>query len=325
MKYTGCRSIRVAIATACCAVLVSLTSPTLAQRSFDTNILTDTFGFDEDTLKSVSLDDLQQGCPARDCIPSIDRPKFVSAAGADYLDDDDIVLAISWKGEHRAYPTRILDQHEIVNDVIAGTAIAITYCPLCGSGVGIIREIDGQVTEFGVSGLLYNSDLVFYDRATETLWDQIIAEGIVGPMTGSKLELVPVTMTRWGTWKSAHPDTLVLIADFGNGRDYSKDYYAKYRQDDQLMFSVSTTDDRIRPKTVVFGFDLGGQSIAVTEEALGEAGELSHAAGGIELKIEMHEDGSVTALELESGASYVATRLFWFAWFTFHPETELLR
>ena len=305
--------------------LILLALPASAQRTFDTDILAETFGFDDTTPKSVPLDQLQQGCPARDCIPSIDDPKFVDATDASHVSDDDIVLALSWKGQFRAYPTRILDQHEIVNDVVADTPIAITYCPLCGSGVGVIREVDGKVTEFGVSGVLYNSDLVFYDRATETLWDQIIAEGIVGPMTGRKLELVPITMTRWSTWKAAHPDTLILSADLGTGRDYTNDYYAKYRQEDKLMFPVSKTDDAIRPKTVVYGFDLGDRSVATPETLLQDSGEFTYAAGERKIRIALLEDGSVTAVDVESGESYVATRLFWFAWYTFHPETDLVR
>ena len=305
--------------------LILLALPAFAQRTFDTDILAETFGFDDTTLKSVSLDQLQQGCPARDCIPSIDEPKFVDASDATHVSDDDIVLALSWRGQYRAYPTRILDQHEIVNDVVAETPIAITYCPLCGSGVGVIREVDGKVTEFGVSGVLYNSDLVFYDRATETLWDQIIAEGIVGPMTGRKLELVPITMTRWSTWKAAHPETLILSADLGTGRDYTNDYYAKYRQDDKLMFPVSKTDDAIRPKTVVYGFNLGDRSFATPETLLQDSGEFTYAAGDRKIRITLLEDGSVTAINVESGESYVPTRLFWFAWYTFHPTTDLVQ
>ena len=308
-----------------CMALILLALPASAQRTFDTDILTETFGFDDTTLKSVPLDQLQQGCPARDCIPSIDDPKFVDATDATHVSDDDIVLALSWKGQYRAYPTRILDQHEIVNDVVAETPIAITYCPLCGSGVGVIREVDGKVTEFGVSGVLYNSDLVFYDRATGTLWDQIIAEGIVGPMTGRKLELVPITMTRWSTWKAAHPETMVLSADLGTGRDYTNDYYAKYRQDDKLMFPVSKTNDAIRPKAIVYGFDLGDRSVATPETVLQDSDELAYMAGDSEIRITMHDDGSVTAVDSESGEIYIATRLFWFAWYTFHPETELLQ
>ncbi len=311
---------------ACTFVLCCIFAlPVQAQRSFDTNILATTFGFDDSTRKSVELDQLHQGCPARDCIPSIDSPVFVSASDATHVGDNDVVLALSWKGEHRAYPAKILDQHEIVNDVVADTPIAITYCPLCGSAVGVLREINGQVTEFGVSGLLYNSDLVFYDRATETLWDQIIAEGIVGPLTGEKLELVPITMARWSQWKSAHPDTLVLSSALGTGRDYTQDYYAKYRQEEALMFPVSLTNDAIRPKAVVFGFDLGDKSVAITESFLQKSPEYRYTFAGRAVTVTLADDGSVEMQDQESGERFAAIRLFWFAWYTFHPGTELVR
>src|SRR3546814_872206 len=138
---------------------------TRAARTWPVNVLSETFGFDENTPAEVPLSELIQGCPARDCIPAIENPKFVSAEQADFLADDDIVLAISVDGVHRAYPTAILSRHEIVNDTIAGQPIAITYCPLCGSGAAFSRRIDGEVTTFGVSGVLHNSDLVLYDRA----------------------------------------------------------------------------------------------------------------------------------------------------------------
>ncbi len=307
-------------------VLLLLAAPgaAFAQRSFDTDILKETFGYNEATNKSVALEDLHQGCSKRDCIPSIDAPKYVAASAADFLADDDVVIALSWKGEHRAYPARILDHHEIVNDTIAGTALAVTWCPLCGSAVGVHREIDGQVTEFGVSGLLYNSDLVLYDRTTNTLWDQVIATGIVGPLTGSKLEFFPVTMTTWGRWRKEHPDTLVLSTDTGFDYDYSVDAYAKYRESSQLMFPVRQTDDRMRPKSVVFGFDLGDTRIAFTEALLSEQKSVSHELDGHTLVVTMNDDGTV-ALETENGQGYTPIRLFWFAWFTFHPQTELVK
>lgn len=297
----------------------------VAQRSFETDILGETFGFDETTTKTVSLADLHQGCPARDCIPSIDKPKFVAADNAGHIDDDDIVIAISWKGEHRAYPSRILDRHEIVNDTIAGTPIAITWCPLCGSGVGIRRDVGGKVTEFGVSGVLYNSDLVFYDRATETLWDQVEATAIVGPMTGEKLELIPVTITRWSRWRAAHADTLVLSTDTGYYKDYASDPYANYRQTTGLMFPVMREDDRIPPKSVVYGFQLEEQPIAFTDTLLQKHGSYTHELSGRALTVTLNDDGSVRLKDDESGEHYAPIRLFWFAWYTFHPETILVR
>jgi hypothetical protein len=307
---------------ACFVVFVS--GATLAQRSYDVDILTETFGFNSKTPRSVPLSSLHQGCAARDCIPSIDDPKFVSAVGATHVADQDVVIAIAWRGEYRAYPTRILDQHEIVNDTIAGTPIAITYCPLCGSAVGVHREIAGAVTELGVSGLLYNSDLVFYDRRTETLWDQIEATGIVGPLTGEKLEFVPLTMTRWSRWRDAHPDTLILSADTGFGRDYSKDHYASYRSTDKLMFPVSEESKRISPKATVFGFEIDEMSVAYAEDLLVKSGSsYSHELDGSLVTVTLADDGSVLLEFVDSGKTYEPIQLFWFAWYTFHPKTKL--
>jgi hypothetical protein len=295
-----------------------------AQRTYDTDILRETFGFDDSTTKSVALENLHQGCPARDCIPSIDAPKYVPAAEAAHVADDDMVIAIALAGDKRAWPARILDRHEIVNDTIGGVPIAITWCPLCGSAVGIEREVDGEVTEFGVSGVLYNSDLVFYDRNSNTLWDQVEARGIVGPNTGKQLTLVPVTMTTWSRWRNAHPDTLVLSADTGFEIDYSKDPYARYRDSTGLMFPVNAEDDRIHPKSVVYGFDIDGRSIAYTQELLETNGTHKNALGEFRLTATLNDDGSVT-LENQDGERYVGTRLFWFAWYTFHPDTELVQ
>lgn len=295
------------------------------QRTFDVDILAETFGFDKSTRKSVALADLHQGCPARDCIPAIDAPKFTSAAAASHVADDEVIIGFSYAGEHRAYPARILDHHEIVNDTIAGEPVAITWCPLCGSAVAIRRTINGEVTEFGVSGVLYNSDLVFYDRATETLWDQIVAAGIVGPLTGEKLDLLPVTMTRWSRWREAHPETLVLTTDTGFDMDYSTDHYGKYRNSTQLFFPVSEEDDRLHPKSVVFGFDLDQGAVAYAEQLLQEHETYSHELNGIEHAVTLHDDGTVVLRRGDAEQLLTPIRLYWFAWYTFHPQTELVQ
>lgn len=291
----------------------------LAQRSYDVDILAETFGFDDATRKSVPLDKLMQGCPARDCIPSIDNPEYVGADNAEHVSDDDLVITLAYKGEHFAFPTRILDHHEIVNDTFAGDPLAITWCPLCGSAVGIERTVAGAVTTFGVSGVLYNSDLVLYDRATETLWDQIDAEGIVGPMTGERLTLVPVSMSKWGRWRARHPDTLVLTTNTGFDKDYTADRFAEYRESTRLFMPVSATSEQLHAKTVVFGFDLEFGEIAYTEEQLSEP--YTHTFAGKEATVSRGEDGTVTMQR--EGKTYYPIRLFWFAWYTFHPETAL--
>lgn len=304
------------------AAILLLSADAFAQRNFDVDILRETFGFDESTKKSVPLEQLQQGCPARDCIPSIDHPKYVTAEEANHVADDALVVTLSYRGEFRAYPTLILDQHEIVNDTIAGDPLAITWCPLCGSAVGLRRIVAGQITTFGVSGVLYNSDLVFYDRKSETLWDQIQATGIVGPMTGVKLELVPMSVSRWATWREKHPDTLVLSTDTGFDYDYSEDHYVNYRASERLFMPVSDTDERVHAKAVVFGFNLPSGAIAYTESMLRESGGYRHDLNGEEAVVTLHDDGSVS-MQYEK-KTYHPTRVFWFAWFTFHPSTGLI-
>jgi hypothetical protein len=292
-------------------------------RTFETDILADTFGFGLQTKRAVDLADLHQGCPARDCIPSIDNPVFVAADAAGFLSDDDIVLAIEHGGEARAYPTRILNLHEIVNDTIGADPVAITFCPLCGSGLAFRRVVDGEVTELGVSGVLYNSDLVFYDRNTGTLWDQVEGKGIVGPMTGATLDTLPLTMTRWGRWRASHPQTRVLSTETGYDEDYSVDPYAEYAHSARIVFPVAGTDERLHPKSVVFGAFIDDRYVAYSERLLEDEGEFEDRLGDRELAVELHADGSVTIQDRQSGESFTPTRLFWFAWFAFHPETEI--
>jgi hypothetical protein len=292
-------------------------------RTFETDILADTFGFGPETKRAVDLADLHQGCPARDCIPSIDDPVFVAADAASFLRDDDIVLAIEHGGETRAYPARILNFHEIVNDTIGGDPVAITFCPLCGSGLAFRRVIDGEATELGVSGMLYNSDLVFYDRKTETLWDQVEGKGIVGTMTGTTLHTLPLTMTRWERWRTSHPQTRVLSTDTGFDEDYSVDPYAKYAHSTRIVFPVAGTDERLHPKSVVFGAFIDDRYVAYSEQLLEAEGEFEYRFGNRELVVKLHADGSVSIRDRQSGESFTPTRLFWFAWFAFHPDTEI--
>ncbi len=165
-------------------------------------------------LADLDLDLLMLGCPIRDCIPSIDGPEFETVAEADsWLKDADLVLGLELNGVVKAYPVKILNWHEIVNDYLNETPIAVTYCPLCNSGLVFVRPIvKNQVLEFGVSGRLYKSDLVMYDRQTGSLWSQIEGRAIVGPLAGEaeRLQLLPIDVVPWGSWKQQHPDTLVL-------------------------------------------------------------------------------------------------------------------
>jgi hypothetical protein len=290
--------------------------------SWDTDILQDTFGYTADTPSDAPWDEIMQGCGRRDCIPSIDHPRFIAAADAKFLADEDIVMGLELDGDTRAYPVTILNYHEIVNDVVAGRPLAVTYCPLCGSGLVFERTFNGQAVEFGVSGLLRNNDLILYDRETESLWQQITGRAFAGPLRGEELRAVPVTMTRWRRWRAAHPDTRVLSTDTGFDRPYANRLpYGDYDSSDRLLFPVAL-DRRLHPKTVVFGVELDGASFAVTERALEQERSIEQD-GTPGLAWKLSDSGHVSVSRVDSGEMLVAHRMFWFAWFSFHVDTSL--
>ena len=178
------RNLRSTLSAAPTATLLTLTL--LAATA-----LAETNGFD---LRNalVPVDEIHAGGPVRDGIPSIDEPKFIAAGDADFLRGGDDVLGIVRNGVARAYPIRIMNWHEIVNDEIAGERVAVTFCPLCGTGIAFAAESLGRDLTFGVSGLLYNSDMLLYDRETESLWSQIKKQAITGPMKGHRLSALPL-------------------------------------------------------------------------------------------------------------------------------------
>lgn len=272
----------------------------------------------------VDPDKIIPGGPPRDGIPSIDHPKFVSVEEAGkWIQDNELVLAITYKGIKRVYPLQIMVWHEIVNDNIAGDPILITYCPLCGSGIAYNRTINGEEVEFGTSGKLYNSNLVMYDRKTDSYWTQIDGLSVVGELTGTKLTPVSIDTVVWRDWKKAHPDSRVLSQDTGFERDYGKDPYGSYYEDSFLFFPVGKRDDRVHPKTVVFGIGVNGVFKAYKEEDLKELKVIEDTVNGVRIKVERDDAGVVKIINLEKGEEIVKERDFWFAWYAFHPDTRL--
>jgi len=287
------------------------------------------FDFDENTPGYENYITLLQGCPFKDCIPSIDDPNFESVSEADnWLNDEDVVFALDYKGEARGYPQRILNSHEIVNDVVAGDPLAVTFCPLCGSALAFDRRVDGQTLEFGVSGKLHDNDLVMYDRKTdekpaESLWQQITGEAIVGELFGKKLKQVPMSGMRWSQFKEEFPDGKVLSRDTGFSRNYDRYPYGTYEQDRSTLFPVEGgIDQTIHPKAVVYGVEVNGKFKAYEEDKIKAQGTIKDKIGGVEIEIS-YNNGDVTVKNLDTGEEVVATRLFWFAWKAFRSETEL--
>jgi hypothetical protein len=267
---------------------------------------------------------ISSGGPPKDGIPSVDRPRFQSAREADeWLRENELVLAILHKGEKRVYPAQILVWHEIVNDTIAGDPILITWCPLCGSGIAYERKVDGEAVEFGTTGRLYNSNLVMYDRKTDTWWTQIDGTAIVGPLTGRRLKAVSIDTVSWGAWKLRHPDSQVLSRETGFERPYGNDPYGSYYTDAGIMFPVEAEDPVIHPKTVVFGIALAGVYKAYREQDVVQAGTIEDTVAGVRIRIVRDSAGAVAVINLDNGEKIVKERDFWFAWYAFHPSTLL--
>jgi hypothetical protein len=277
---------------------------------------------------SVPASAIERGGPPKDGIPAIDRPRFVGAAAAG-LTDDARVLGIALEGIARAYPVRILNWHEVVNDRFGSRSISVTYCPLCGTGMAFAPPARTGTGGFGVSGLLYNSDVLMYDRATQSLWSQILSQAISGPLKGTVLQAVPLSHTSWADWRSRHPSTQVLSTDTGFERDYARDPYAGYDRVQQLMFDVQRRDDRFPLKEWVLGLRLNGVAKAypfsVLAKTVDKSGTLDDTVGQLPVRIRFDRaHGTAEAFDAQ-GRPLAGVMAFWFAWVAFHPSTEVLR
>lgn len=280
----------------------------------------------------VPIDAIHHGGPPRDGIPAIDRPKFVPP-GRSGLSAQDRVLGLSHKGVARAYPVRILNWHEVVNDRVAGDPIAVTYCPLCGTGMAFDAGVRGSAAarelSFGVSGLLFNSDVLLYDRGTDSLWSQLRQQAISGPLKGTPLKALPLEHTTWEDWQRRFPRTEVLSFDTGVARDYGRDPYAGYEAVNRLMFDVQHRDERVGPKEWVLGLTVGAARKAYPLRTLAglvrKSGVLDDRVGGQAVRIRYDARHRTARAEDAAGTPLPSVLAFWFAWVAFHPQTELLQ
>ena len=232
-------------------------------------------GFDlSDAL--IPVDEIHRGGPPRDGIPSIDSPKFVPASGELPWREDDLVMTYDQGQERYAFPIGILNWHEIVNHGASEKPVLITFCPLCGTGMAFDPNVEGRTLTFGVSGLLYNSDLLMYDHQTESLWSQIEGRAISGSLAGSELEPVAIRHELWRKWRNRVGDAgLVLSTDTGHRRNYLQSPYGDYDHSERLYFPVSSTSRKYHPKTWVLGWTYNGESKAWPFPELAKIGRAS--------------------------------------------------
>lgn len=234
-------------------------------------------------IHSVPYEEIRSGGPPPDGIPAIDDPHFESLeAAAQWLGDDWPVILFQWNGQARAYPLAILIWHEIANDVVGGEPVAVTFCPLCNASIVFKRTLgDGTVLDFGTTGNLRNSDLVMYDRQTESWWQQFTGEAIVGEMTGEKLEFMPSQIISYSDFASQYPKGMVLSRDTGHRRSYGQNPYGGYDSIDSSPFAFEgETDGRLPPLERVVAVDVQGEQAAYPFSQLAEVRVVNDVVGG---------------------------------------------
>ncbi|MEE8422161.1 MAG: DUF3179 domain-containing protein [Dehalococcoidia bacterium] len=304
---------------------------------------------------------IQWGGVRVDGIPALDNPAFVSPQQADYLVPDEPVFGVEINGDVRAYPLRILDWHEMANDVVGGVPVSLAYCTLCGAGVLYETETDEATFTFGSSGLLYNSNKLMYDRQTDTLWNQLTGEPVHGALVDSGLELRrrPIVVTAWADWLAGHPDTKVLDINTGHVRDYTPGAaYGDYFASDTTMFPTYQRSQALPEKAWVYALVIDGtpkaypldllQDQRVANDTLaskaivllatpGSRAVRAYERGAFEFASGDGSDGvidgdgrawTVTEDALlrpggESLARLPGHLAYWFGWFSFYPRTQL--
>lgn len=299
--------------------ILSLCLPTLLAQQLN--------GFNlKDVL--VPTKEILKGGPPRDGIPSIDRPVFKKATAYKEFGNGSQVLGVFYNGIAKAYPIRILDWHEIVNDDFGGSPVAITYCPLCGSGIAFEANVaEGKPTEFGVSGLLYNSDVLLYDRATQSLWSQILGKAIGGPLKGQELKQVNTQRMALGTWKGLHPETLVLTTNTGYTRNYRTSPYGSYDFESKTYFPVAHTNNTLHNKEWVIGIENKGVYKAYPLKRLAKLRkrQLVDTVGGETFTLTWDKKAENVVIKDAAGNEIVGLQMFWFAWVAFHPDTGIFK
>jgi hypothetical protein len=270
---------------------------------------------DADGLPRPLVDPRQivSGGPPPDGIPAIDHPKLVRAGDVKSLKDREPVLAIEIGTDARAYPIEIMTWHEIVNDTIADTPVAVSYCPLCNSAIAYDRRLGDRVLDFGTSGKLYQSALVMYDRQTKSLWSHFTAQAIAGTLTGTRLQTIPVALVSWRDWRHAHPNGLVLSRNTGFDRPYGQNPYPGYDDVNTPPFLFSgEVDGRFAAKERVTGVRNGDDAIAILNRDLKRHPVIEASVGGRDVVV-WRKPGTASSLDdsdLPNGRDVGATGAF---------------
>lgn len=275
--------------------------------------------FDTDFSKhSVPYAEILSGGPPKDGIPAIASPAFVTVEEAsEWLKDREPVVFVQVGGDKRAYPIQILIWHEIVNDTVGDVPLVVTFCPLCNTAIAFERTFKDRVLDFGTTGRLRYSNLIMYDRQTETWWQQATGEAIAGQWTGGQLEFYPASMISWQDFRSRHPGGKVLSRETGYARDYGRNPYLGYDDvnNPPFLYQGPATPDQLPPVARVLTIDLNGEAVAYPYETLERTGAVNDMVGGEAVVIFWQAgtasplDGSTTAAGRDVGTAAAFSRI----------------
>jgi len=251
------------------------------------------------SLHSIDYAEVLSGGPSKDGIPAVDQPKFETIAQANaWLEPQEPVVLFESGGDARAYPLQILVWHEIVNDVVGGEPVLITFCPLCNTAIAFAREVKGRVLDFGTTGRLRYSNLIMYDRQTESWWQQATGEAIAGELSGTQLEFLPVPIIAWDQFKGAFPTGIVLSRETGYVRPYGQNPYVGYDDINNTPFAYQgpATPGQLAPMARVLALDLNGEVVAFPFDTLETERAVNEVVGGEEVVV-FWAPGTASALD----------------------------
>ena len=260
----------------------------------------------------IDLSEILSGGPPPDGIPPLENPDFEAAGEVDWLPGVEPVLALEINGDARAYPLRIMTWHELVNGTVGAVPVTVSYCPLCNSAVAYDRRVGDRILDFGTSGELFNSSLVMYDRQTESLWSHYTGQAVVGHLTGTELDLIPVQTVSFENFLSTYPQGHVLSLSTGHSRRYGQNPYEFYDSSSQPFLFRGPFDDRLQPMTRVVALRDGGEGAVIPYDALVERGVVPFTFAGREL-VALYELGTASALDrvvIAEGRDVGATGVF---------------
>jgi hypothetical protein len=276
------------------------------------------------TKHTVPLSDFQRGGPGRDGIRSVDRPWVLPADEVDFLPEDEPVLEVIVNGEARAYPFGMLVLREIVNDTVGEVPVVVTFCPLCNTALAFVRNVQGRTLSFGVTGNLRNSDLVMYDRQTESWWQQFGGEALVGRFAGARLRQLPAQGIWWSEFRERHDDGLLVTTRSEFELPYGKNPYLGYLDPRVPSFfpAANAGDRRLPPSERVVFLERSGESVAIPFSVLEERGHLAVEVGGARVVVSLND--RTASVRDEHGRLVSFSEPFWFAVAAFRPDVEIV-